>query len=149
MPWMPCRLVCAVSNASVRACGEKLREPASAEPWFRRILVNLWRDRLRKRGRRELLLEEQPEPPAPVSFDPTALAYARELAGLLEAEVSCLPPGQRAVLTLKVDGDLSLAEIAKVLGTTADRVKANLWHARRRLKERLGRLLDGGSTCGE
>ena len=44
---------------------KKLREPTSVEPWFRRIVVNFWRDRLRKRGRRELLLEEHPEPPLP------------------------------------------------------------------------------------
>ena len=127
---------------------KKLRKPGSIEPWLRRILVNLWRDQWRKRGQRHELVEELPELPAPPQYDPARVAYARELETLLATEVSRLPPGQRAILTLKVDGGLSLAEIAQALGTTADRVKANLWHARRRLKERLGKILEEGTADG-
>lgn len=127
----------------------RLREDRAAAAWFRSILVNLWRDASRRRGaarRRgatEVPMDEASEPAAPAAADPSLVAERRETEDLLAAEVRRLPPAQRAVLALRLEGDLSAAEIAEALGTTADRVKANLWHARRTLRERLGRILDG------
>jgi RNA polymerase sigma-70 factor (ECF subfamily) len=119
-----------------------LRRPDALEAWFCRVLVNAWRDGLRP-GRRDVLLDELPEPAAPRGDDPSARLEASELSEAVAAALARLPPGQRAVLALRVDEGLSVTEIARALGSTAERVKANLWHARRRLKDLLGGVLDG------
>ena len=119
-----------------------LRENGAAEIWFCRILVNLWRDRVRGGRRRERPLDDLPEPAAPPRFDPAARASARELRERVREAVWRLPPAQKLAIVLRVDEGLSLAEIARLLETTADRVKANLWHARKRLRRELRDLLD-------
>ncbi|MBN1442379.1 MAG: sigma-70 family RNA polymerase sigma factor [Planctomycetes bacterium] len=128
----------------------KLRDPGAAVPWFRRILLNVWKDSLRRKTRKQLFLEDaretgaargEPdagEPEALAAFDPAARAEAAELREGVDRALAALPPGQRAVMSLRLEGDLSVAEIAKALGTTAERVKANLWHARRKLRSLLG-----------
>lgn len=124
----------------------RLEDPSRVTPWFRRILLNVWKDSLRRKARRELLLEDVRretgapgndgglEPEAAAVFDPVARAEEQEIRAEVERALDALPPGQRAVMALRLEGDLSAAEIAEALGTTPDRVKANLWHARRRLR---------------
>jgi DNA-directed RNA polymerase specialized sigma24 family protein len=51
------------------------------------------------------------------------------------------------VLALAIDEGLSVAEIAEILQASADRVKANLWHARRRLRALLGDISEGTSRA--
>jgi RNA polymerase sigma factor (sigma-70 family) len=127
----------------------KLREPEAAGAWFRRILLNLWRDHLRRTRKQDLFLEDLPEPAAPASFDPSARIEAIEESEALARAVSSLPPLQRAALTLQLEGGLSVEEIADEIGSTADRVKANLWHARRRLREILSGKIGKVATNGE
>jgi RNA polymerase sigma factor (sigma-70 family) len=115
----------------------RLRKETAVGGWFRKILVHRWRDWLRRNREAPVLLEAGVEPAAPESTDPVLQAESTEAFELVAAEIAQLPPGQRAVLALRLDGVLSPTEIAKVLGTKADRVKANLWHGRRRLRERL------------
>jgi RNA polymerase sigma-70 factor (ECF subfamily) len=119
-----------------------LKEAGAVEAWFRRILINLWRDELRRRRGGDLSLEDLPEPEAPPAFDPTQRATAREVREQVSAALAGLPPAQRLAMVLRVDEGLSMAEIAEQLNTTVDRVKANLWHARRRLRGALQGLLD-------
>jgi len=127
----------------------KLREPEAAGAWFRRILLNLWRDHLRRTRKQDIFLEDLPEPAAPASFDPSARIEAIEESEALARAVSSLPPLQRAALTLQLEGGLSVEEIADEIGSTADRVKANLWHARRRLREMLSGSIGKMATNGE
>jgi len=42
-----------------------------------------------------------------------------------------------------IDEGFTVAEIAEILNTSSDRVKANLWHGRRHLRQRLGDVLGG------
>ncbi|MBN1422393.1 MAG: RNA polymerase sigma factor [Planctomycetes bacterium] len=119
-----------------------LREAAAVTAWFCRILINLWRDRLRIAGRRELLLDEIPEPVASPDTDPVLRADARELRERVADAMRRLPPGQRAAIALRVDEGLAIQEIARILDSTPDRVKANLWHARERLRRELRDLLE-------
>jgi RNA polymerase sigma factor (sigma-70 family) len=127
----------------------KLREPGAAATWFRRILFNLWRDGLRRARKQDLSLEDLPEPAAPASFDPSAKLEAIEESEALARAISSLPPLQRAALTLQLEGGLSIEEIADEIGSTAERVKANLWHARRRLREILSGNVGKVATNGE
>lgn len=119
---------------------KRLRDGNSAAPWFRSILLNIWRDHLRRRRRgRELFLEDLPNEPASLpALDPVAAASTAELRERAAHAVASLSPAQRAVLALHIDEGLTVAEIASALGTTAARVKANLWHGRKRLRRLLG-----------
>src|SRR5262249_13879107 len=79
-----------------------LRQPGWAASWFCRVLLNLWRDRLRLE-RRHLFLEELPERAAPSGSDPAAPLEGLELRREVAAALARLPPGQRAVLALRID----------------------------------------------
>lgn len=117
-----------------------LRQDSALVAWFCRILLNAWRDRLRRRER-PLSLEAVPEPAAPLEYDPETAAVAGELRERVARAIAGLPPAQRAVLALHVDEGFTVAQIAAILETSPQRVKANLWHARRQLRRRLGDLL--------
>jgi RNA polymerase sigma-70 factor (ECF subfamily) len=118
----------------------KLRDPRAAAAWFRSTLLNLWRDRMRRARPGELSLGDAPEPAEPPGDGPAALLDAEELREACAKALPLLPPAQRAVLALVIDEGLTVTEVAAALGTTADRVKANLWHGRRRLRELLARF---------
>jgi RNA polymerase sigma-70 factor (ECF subfamily) len=116
---------------------KRVREGRAAGAWFSRILVNRWRDRLRRAHRRDMFLEDIREPAAAARDDPVLRAEAADLGERVVRAMAALPPGQRAVLLLHVTEGLTVADIAEALGATSDRVKANLWHARRRMRELL------------
>lgn len=54
--------------------------------------------------------------------------------------VEHLPRAQRLVFTLRDLQDLSVEEVVEMTGMSAASVKANLWHARKRIRELLGRI---------
>ena len=115
-----------------------LRDPSAVAGWFSRILVNAWRDRLRSR-KRDLSLEDLAhEPEVPASLAPEEVVVEKELRERLGEALGALPPAQRAVLALHIDEGFSVSEIADALRSTPERVKANLWHGRRRLRRLLG-----------
>ncbi len=123
---------------------KELRHAHALNSWFRTILLRLWRDALRrsarerKRGDRPLdSSDDSILPAAPRSSQPEAIAEATETHDLIARAIDELPPLQRAVVKLTFESSLSVSEIAAVLETSADRVKANLWHARHRLRGRL------------
>jgi len=120
----------------------KLRDPHAAVAWFRATLLNLWRDRMRRARPGELSLGDAPEPAELPGDDPAALLDAAELREACAKALPLLPPAQRAVLALVIDEGLTVTEVAAALGTTPDRVKANLWHGRKRLRELLARFAD-------
>lgn len=122
----------------------KLRDPRAAAAWFRTTLLNIWRDQMRRARPDELSLGEAPEPAEPTGASPAALLDAEELKEACARALPLLPPAQRAVLALVIDEGLTVTEIAAALGTTVDRVKANLWHGRRRLRELLAGFTEGG-----
>lgn len=55
----------------------------------------------------------------------------------VEQMLRTLPPTQRRVMEMLLD-DLSISEIAELLGKTRDTVRQNLAHARKRLRANLG-----------
>lgn len=111
----------------------RLREAARADAWFRRILVNACRDRLRRRRRWRLIdagrsLFESEHPPSP---DVADLANGRLL---LERGFEALSPDQRVLVALRYEEDLSVPAIAALLGTPEGTIKSRLHHALRRLR---------------
>jgi len=87
-----------------------------------------------RRTRRELAVGG--EPGTNLWFDPSA--EQRERAQLIQDAMQQLPPLYREVITLKIWGELSFAEIAQTLGipanTAASRYRYGLAELRRRTK---------------
>lgn len=115
-------------------------------PWLVRVALNLSRDLLRKRRRREYAGPWLPTPvpsgDVPPSFDvegedsPSAryeMIESMSLAFLYALEA--LTPTQRAVLLLRDVVGYSTGETAKALGLSSPNVKVHLHRARRRMAE--------------
>jgi len=68
---------------------------------------------------------------------PIRLVLDDELAGEVERAIASLPPLQREALVLFEYEDLSLAEIAVIVGADSGAVKARLFRARAKLRVRL------------
>jgi RNA polymerase sigma-70 factor (ECF subfamily) len=122
----------AVQEALTRAwqAWPSLRDQQRFEPWFDRILVNICRDRLRRRRRHQL--EELDEGLPVYSEDPFQAALAR---AEIDRLVQVLNPDQRVVIGLRFWRDLSLQEIADLLGIPLGTVQSRLHYALQRLRE--------------
>jgi len=122
---------------------ERFRGDSTFRSWLYRILINLNRDRVRRRRRAEARLaaireEARYRPAAPGE---ESAVRAAELEGVVRARIERLPDRQREVLVLHVYQGLPYTEIAQVLGCSYDDVKMNLSLARRRLREELKEYL--------
>jgi RNA polymerase sigma-70 factor (ECF subfamily) len=118
-------------------------------PWLVRVALNLSRDHLRRRRRRQYIGPWLPSPMPtddcdnPASYEPVAgpedapmaryeMLESISFAFLLALEV--LTPMQRAVLLLRDVFDYSTAETAQALAVTEANVKVVLHRARRRMR---------------
>jgi RNA polymerase sigma factor (sigma-70 family) len=99
-----------------------LRNTERFEPWFQRILVNVCRDRMRRRHLRSNVLLAD-DPPGPDPF-----AGSAERAALLQA-LGRLSPDHRTVVVLRFFADLSIDEIAHRTGERTGTVKSRLHYA--------------------
>jgi RNA polymerase sigma-70 factor (ECF subfamily) len=126
----------------VRAAERIRRYDASRPfaPWLLTVGRNLAMDYLRRY--RPDSLGDSPEPPAPTegpgaTEDPLARVAARERRARLGAALDGLAPHDREVLSLRFEEDLSLKEIAALVAAPLPTVKARLYRALARLRERL------------
>jgi RNA polymerase sigma-70 factor (ECF subfamily) len=124
--------------------------------WLTRIAVNESLTKLRKqRSNRENSLDEDfgNEENAAVfevadwAPNPEELYGGSELRSILRSELQQLPPSLRVVFVLRDIEGLSTEETARVLESTPVAVKARLWRARLRLRERLTRYFGVAATC--
>ncbi len=95
-----------------------------------RIAANLCKNHLRDRARLVFGLKVEPTTPA-VGGEALELTERRMLLRRLMAR---LPNRQRQVVTLRIDGELPFAEVARTLGITENSAKVNFHHAVRRLR---------------
>jgi RNA polymerase sigma-70 factor, ECF subfamily len=113
---------------------DRIQSPAHLTYWLRRVVANRCIDQGRKKlRRRELALEEAPEPAVtdPPS-DPLLLERLRQsLAGL--------PAKQRMVVILRFQEGLGPAEIAEALAMPVNTVKSTLHRSLEELRKRLTR----------
>ncbi len=118
--------------AMVRNLGH-LDDPVAFPAWAFRILHGKAIDWIRKqqrRRRRDHAFEELANaPPSPPRADGKDVA--------LEAALEILSPEQRALVNLYYFEQLSVAEIAEVLGISPGTVKSRLYHCRQQLRRRL------------
>ncbi|MAF66100.1 MAG: hypothetical protein CMJ84_10655 [Planctomycetes bacterium] len=127
---------------------ETFREGEAFLPWFHRILRNTCYSFLRKRGRlRKVSLSSRwrgaedegdydlADPDAPA---PSARAEAGERTAAFREAFGTLSARDREIITLRHFEELSYRAIAESLDIPQGTVMSRLFHARRRLRERLG-----------
>jgi RNA polymerase sigma factor (sigma-70 family) len=107
-----------------------LRDQERFEAWFDRILVNVCRDRLRKR--RGVRIEELNDELVVYTEDPFRAALAKNEVDLL---LHVLNPDQRVVVGLRFWKDLSLQQIADTLGVPLGTVQSRLHYALRAMRD--------------
>jgi RNA polymerase sigma-70 factor, ECF subfamily len=108
-----------------------LRDGARFGGWFQRILVNVCRDRLRERTRRPTIGLVDPHAPA---GDPTADVDDRLV---LDAAFEQLTPDHRIALSLRYYADLTVNEIADLIGVPSGTVKSRIHFATLKMREAL------------
>jgi RNA polymerase sigma factor (sigma-70 family) len=117
-----------------------LRDIETFEAWFRRILVNLCRDRLRHRQRWPSLPIADD---LPVNTpDPYDAVHDREQ---LARGLRRLRTDDQVLLALRYAEDLKVDDIARTLGIPSGTVMSRLHHATRRLREALDADTRGSS----
>ncbi|RLG07031.1 MAG: RNA polymerase subunit sigma-24 [Thaumarchaeota archaeon] len=75
---------------------------------------------------------------------PSERIEREELRKAIEKAIESLPPKQREVFILRHYEGLQLKEIAEIVGKRIGTVKANLFHATRKLAEMLRPYIEGG-----
>jgi RNA polymerase sigma-70 factor (ECF subfamily) len=122
----------AVQDAAVSAwdARKKLRHADNPSAWFTKIVVNVCRDELRRRGRRRLLTE-LPAPPVGGSADRMAI---RDEIGRAIAHLSA---DEQLVIGLRYGRDLTVPQIAAQTGLAEGTVKSRLHHSLEHLRSAL------------
>ncbi|MDI2125288.1 SigE family RNA polymerase sigma factor [Yinghuangia seranimata] len=114
----------------------KIERQEHPEAYAKRVLVNAFLDRRRRRSSTEMTgidAEALARTPAPVQGDP-------ELRLTLVEALHTLEPRERALLVLRYWEDLSVEETARQLGMGASAVKTGSMRALARLRERVPEL---------
>jgi RNA polymerase sigma-70 factor (ECF subfamily) len=124
-----------VQETFLRAAGSRREVPGGlgGERWLVRVLVNLCRDRYRRRayrGRRRAELR-----PVQSTRSPEAAVSARDA---VSAALAKLSPKRRAVVVLRELEDRDTAEVAEFLGMRTATVRWHLSRARQELRVLLG-----------
>ena len=121
--------------------------------WFYRILSNTAKDFLRSRWWHNL--REHPRRTQDGTEDPldqvsdkkrttTEIVMNQELFQHIGHFIGELPAGQKDVVILRYNDELSLEEIALALGKSIGTVKSQLFQAHQRLKNKCAQYLEGG-----
>jgi len=116
-----------------------LKEPGSLRSWLYSITHGIAVDRIRKNYSRErvekIQLEDFEEADEP--------SFAEEDAEAVHQALSQIGIKHREVLVLHFMEDLSMAEIAEVVGCSEGTVKSRMHYAKRAMKEILSGGIDG------
>jgi RNA polymerase sigma-70 factor, ECF subfamily len=128
----------------------QFQENSKFSTWLTRITVNESLMMLRKqRHNKEFSIDNNFESEdhsltselADWARNPEELYRGFELRNILRSELQELQPGLRVVFVLRDIEGLSTEETAEVLESTPVAVKARLWRARLKLRERLSKYL--------
>ena len=126
---------------------ETFREDQPFLPWFHRILRNTCFSFLRKAKRlKRSSLDAHDEDGSPWEIvdegpSPSRGAEIDEIRTLFERAMAEMKPRDREILTLRHSQELTYREIAEALEIPEGTVMSRLFHARRRLRDRIGPLL--------
>lgn len=98
--------------------------------------------------RRRRAREESSDPPQGLP-NPAELVRAGQAARRVREALAKLPEKRRAVAMLRLDADLSYAEIAQAVGTTEGSARVLVHMALKELREQLADLVTGKETSQE
>jgi RNA polymerase sigma-70 factor, ECF subfamily len=110
------------------------RRKASEKTWIYTIALNLMRDRARRRDAEGRAVERASEAVTPP--DPLARVEDREE---LSRALAALSDEEREAVALRFGADMTVPEIAKLLGEPLSRVEGRVYRALRKLSEELRR----------
>ena len=136
----------------------KFEGKSSFSTWLTRIAINESLMLLRHgRALREVSVDDHSEGEGNAaslempdsSPDPEASYLRRERAQILSETLGNLRPGMRKAIELRDLAELSTEETAQRMGVSVAAVKGRLFHARKKLRERLIRYLKSNSTHGK
>ncbi len=127
----------ATQDALVRAwrSSGSIRDETTFEAWFDRILVNVCRDRLRRRRRIRFVTIDDATESIHLPDPFRAMVETDEIYRALQT----LDPDLRAVIVLRFWADLTVDAIAARLGIPAGTVKSRLHRALKELDRELAR----------
>ena len=113
--------------------------------WLYRIAVNLSLNALRKRQVVNYLQESALLSKfLPADSDPSRDLEEKQLDSILQKGIAMLPEKQRAVFVLRYYEELSYEEIGRILKTSVGGLKANYFHALRKVQEYLRNEIQTG-----
>ena len=121
------------------------------EPWRNTVVLNVCRDRLRRRTTRRDAEQREPDATLPTRLPrPDEVAEARELQAMLQTALRSLTTREREAFVLRDLNGCSTADTALALGVGESSVRSLLTLARRRLRDLLGPRLPemAGSGAG-
>ena len=119
--------------------------------WLYRLVVNLGLDRLRRKGRPLVRMDEDPDfdLPGEDPLDDAARVVEREEeVQLVRRALDALPQAQRLALTLHYFDNLRYEDVADVMGVPLNTVKSHIRRGKDRLAGVLGPELTGTSPAG-
>jgi RNA polymerase sigma factor (sigma-70 family) len=127
-----------VQDAALRAWRaiRSLDPERGFRPWYLRAVANTARNERRSRGRRAALALRRPTPDLAPDDPETSAITTEERQRVLDA-LNLLDTDDRLVLALRYFEDLTVAEIAHVLGCPDGTVKSRLSRATARLRGHL------------
>lgn len=136
-----------VSLAAVRQ-RSPLMDRNKVAPWLYRTAVTQSLLYRRKAGRRRKLMDRYADNTQPTEtdtrlLDPLDWLLADERRQLVRQALTRLPRRDREILLLKYTEDWSYRQLAEHLGVSESAVQARLHRARKRMREKIGRLTDG------
>ena len=119
--------------------------------WLYRLVVNIGLDRLRRRGRPLVRMDEDPDFDV-ASEDPLLdapdVVERLEQAAMVRRALDELPDAQRLALTLHYFDELRYEDIADVMGVPLNTVKSHIRRGKERLARALGPALAGTCPAG-
>jgi len=128
----------------------EFRGDARFSTWLYRIAINCCHNHLRRRQRQRKLQVQVPDVEGAAAPDAEAVIHQAQLVDRIHRALQALPEDQRLVVELRVMHELSVEEVARIMGIPEGTVKSRLYYAVKRLRELLRPLLrEGGKHLAE
>jgi RNA polymerase sigma-70 factor (ECF subfamily) len=121
------------------------RQESSLKTWLYRITVNKAKNLLRRRNLISFISFSRPEEDNDLDFPDHTQSNKLENKELEEKfleVLASLPEKQREVFSLRYFEDLSFNEISEMLGTSVGGLKANYFHAVRKIASEMKKYLE-------
>ncbi|MGD1044655.1 MAG: sigma-70 family RNA polymerase sigma factor [Bacteroidota bacterium] len=126
--------------AKVYSALKKFRGESSVYTWLYRITVNVALNALRKQRIRDFIrIDDLFETADDENEQPDAIFEKDEQQKLIEEAIAKLPEKQKAVFILRYHEELSYEEISLILKTSVGGLKANYFHAVKKIGEYVNR----------